>query len=57
MNVNNLRCRRHDLSNILKLQAAFLQVTSLFHISRVDFMHFNTCCAVKFILGRDFNLW
>ena len=40
MNVNNLHCQRHDLSNILKLQAAFLYSiyyqragkTSLFHM-------------------------
>ena len=39
MNINNLRCERHDLLNILKLQSAFLYsiyhqragITSLFH--------------------------
>ena len=49
--VNNLRCRRHDLSIILKLQADFLYSiyperagkTSLFYMRGVDFMHFNTC--------------
>ena len=53
--MHNQRCRRHDLSNILKLQAAFLYSiyhqrvckTSLFHMSGVDFMHCNTCCTFK----------
>ena len=51
-NVNNLCCRRHNLSNILKVQAAFLYSiyhqragkANLFHMRGVDFTHFNTCC-------------
>ena len=51
--VDNLRCLRHDLSDMLKLQAAFLYSIyhqragkpSLFHMRGVDFMHFNTCCT------------
>ena len=47
----NLHCRRYALSNVLKLQAAFLYSiyhqragkTSLFHMRGVDFTHFNTC--------------
>ena len=54
-NVNNLRCGRHHLSTILKLQAAFLYSiyhqragkTSLLHMRGVDFTHFNTCCTFK----------
>ena len=57
MNVNNLRCRRHDLSNILKVSyAAFMYSiyhqragkTNLFHVRAVDFTHFNTCCTFNF---------
>ena len=55
-NISNLHYRRHDLSNILKLQAAFLYSiyhhrlgkTSLSHMRRVDFMYFITCCTFKF---------
>ena len=59
-NVNNLRRRRHDLSNILKWQAAFLyspyhqragkSQASLFHMRGVDFTHFDTCCTFNTIL-------
>ena len=46
---------RHNLSDILKLQPAFLYSiyhqrageTSLFHRRGVDFTHFNTCCTFK----------
>ena len=51
-NVNYLHCRRLDLSNILKLQAAFLysihhgeQVKLVFQMRGVDFTHFNYCCT------------
>ena len=48
-NVNNVCCQKHDLSNILKLQVAFLYSiyhqragkTSLFHMTGVDFTHYN----------------
>ena len=51
------RGRRHNLSNILKLEAAFLYSiyhqqagkTSLFHMRGVDFTYFKTCCT--------FNTW
>ena len=51
-------CRRHNLSNILKLQATFLYSiyhqragkTSLFHVRGIDFTHFNTCCTFKYAL-------
>ena len=49
---NNLRSRRHDLSDMLKLQQLFLYSiyhqragkTSLFHMRGVDFTYFKTCC-------------
>ena len=51
--MNNLCCRSHCLSNILKLQAAFLYSiyhpragkTSLCHMRGVDLAHFSTCCT------------
>ena len=43
---------KHDLSNILKLQAAFcIQFITneqvKLHMKGVDFRHFNTCCTFK----------
>ena len=59
MNVNNLRCWKYDLSNILKLQAAFLYSiyhqhagkTCLFHLRGVHITHFNTCCTLELRTG------
>ena len=54
-------CRRYDLSNIQKIQVAFLYSmyhqgagkTSVFHMRGVDFTHFNTCCIP---LGKGCDL-
>ena len=65
-NVNNLHCRRNDLSNILKLlQVAILDPiyhqragkTSLFHMREVDFTHINTCCTFKEYCFLQIDWW